>query len=181
MLTVVTGCMFSGKTEFLLSLARKSIYRKIPIILIKPQLDTRDLNIKTHYGDEFKNSGELTTLLSLPSLLFLRENPPPNNTCLLIDEFQFFKKVDLDIVLELNKQDISIHVFGLALDSRGEDFGHMPSLMARADKIIMLHAYCAVCDDRATRTQRKRNVGDTILIGGSESYEPRCIKCWQPM
>ena len=62
---------------------------------------------------------------------------------------------------------------------RGEPFGPMPILLALADEVVKLSAVCTVCGAPATRSQRlvdgkPATAGPEILIGGLESYEPRC-------
>jgi thymidine kinase len=70
-------------------------------------------------------------------------------------------------------------VAGLDLDFRGEPFGPMPALLALADEVLKLTAVCTICGNPATRSQRLINgkpatEGPLVLVGGLESYEPRC-------
>lgn len=75
---------------------------------------------------------------------------------------------------------------GLELDFKAEPFGHMPELMCIATKVDKLHAVCMKCGcEHATRTQRlidgkpaDKN-SPLIMIGGDETYEARCIKCYE--
>lgn len=179
MLKVITGCMFSAKTEHLISFVRKESYKKnAHIILIKPLKDTRSDDIRTHYGLSSYGMNNNITFLALDKLTSLL---PHDGDTIAIDEFQFFSKADADALLTFNKVfDIQIMVAGLALDSRGEDFGSVPYLMARCDEVEMLHAYCHNCGRRATRTQRKKKEGEQIMIGNSNSYEAACLRCWYP-
>jgi thymidine kinase len=68
------------------------------------------------------------------------------------------------------------------MDFRGEPFGMMPVLMAKAEKVDKLYAICMVCGEPATRTQRiingePANYNDpVIIVGASEMYEARCKK-----
>ena len=74
-------------------------------------------------------------------------------------------------------------VAGTDMDFRGEPFGPMGLLLARAERIDQLHAICVVCGDPATRNQRLIDgkpapaEGPTIQVGGTESYEARCRRC----
>lgn len=36
------------------------------------------------------------------------------------------------------------------------------------------------CGRESTRTQRRGGVADTVLVGGAETYEPRCLSCFDP-
>jgi thymidine kinase len=66
------------------------------------------------------------------------------------------------------------------MDFRGEPFGVMPHLMARAEEVQKLHAICVVCGEEACRTQRlvngrpARYNDPVIMVGASEVYEARC-------
>ena len=69
---------------------------------------------------------------------------------------------------------------GLDQDFKGEPFGPMPELMCLAEQVTKLQAVCSVCGSPASRTQRlidNKPAGyndPVILVGASESYEPRC-------
>ena len=65
-------------------------------------------------------------------------------------------------------------VAGLDKNYLGEPFGPMPQLLAIADEVVKLTAVCTVCGNPATFTVRKVSDGKEVLIGGMESYEPRC-------
>jgi thymidine kinase len=74
-------------------------------------------------------------------------------------------------------------VAGLDQDFRGEPFGPMTQLLARAERVDKLNAICVTCSASASRTQRlidgkpARYDDPVILVGGSESYEARCRSC----
>ena len=73
-------------------------------------------------------------------------------------------------------------VAGLDQDFRGLPFGQVPQLMAIAEHVTKLQAVCSVCGSPASRTQRLIDgepaaFDDGILVGASESYEPRCRHC----
>ena len=62
----------------------------------------------------------------------------------------------------------------------------MPELLCLADKVDKLTAVCMKCGaDNATRTQRLINGSPAdknsplIMIGGDETYEARCLKCYE--
>ena len=71
-------------------------------------------------------------------------------------------------------------VAGLDTDFRGEPFGPMPVLMAKAEVVDKLHAICMVCGEPACRTQRlvndkpARYDDPVVIVGASELYEARC-------
>ena len=62
----------------------------------------------------------------------------------------------------------------------------MPELLCLADRVDKLTAVCMKCgSDHATRTQRLINgfpadkSSPLIMIGGDETYEARCLKCYE--
>ena len=101
-------------------------------------------------------------------------------TVVAIDEAQFFDHEIPEVVRRLADRGIRVIVAGLNLDFRGEPFGSMPELLARADEITTLHAICMVCGEDASRTQRLINGAPArydepiILVGAAEAYEARC-------
>ena len=99
-----------------------------------------------------------------------------------IDEVQFFSSEIIQLIDELINQDTRVIVAGLDLDFRGEPFGVMPTLLAKAEFVTKLTAACKICGEAATRTQRiidgKPALYDSpiILVGAKDSYEARCHK-----
>ena len=69
------------------------------------------------------------------------------------------------------------------MDFRGEPFELMGKLLCIAEEVTKLTAICVKCGDPATRTQRiikgePASYNDPIiLVGATESYEPRCRHC----
>ena len=96
---------------------------------------------------------------------------------------QFFDESIVDVCDTLALQGKRVIVAGLDLDFRGEPFGPMPILMAKAESVRKLHAICMVCGGEASRTQRLINgkpayyEDPIILIGAEETYEARCRGC----
>ena len=97
-----------------------------------------------------------------------------------IDEVQFFDDEIVDVAQHLADSGHRVIMAGLDQDFRGEPFGPVPMLMSLAEKVTKLQAVCAVCGQAASRTQRLINDKPAsydepiILVGASESYEPRC-------
>ncbi|MER3482209.1 MAG: thymidine kinase, partial [Meiothermus sp.] len=120
-----------------------------------------------------KDSAELRKHLKL-------SDPLPD--VVAIEETQFFDAGLVPIVLELADKGVRVICAGLDMDFRGEPFGIMPELLARAEYVEKLYAVCTVCGAPATRTQRfvngkpARYDDPVILVGASEAYEPRCRK-----
>lgn len=173
-LEVITGCMFSGKTEELVRRLRRAVIAKKETIAIKPALDTRyDLvAVVSHSGFSFNAIPveDPKTILGMAK----------DAEVVGIDEAQFFTGELVPVIRELLQNKKRVIVAGLDLDFRGEPFGIMPTLLALADEVTKLHAICSVCGNIATKTQRlingrpARYDDPTILVGGLETYEARC-------
>jgi thymidine kinase len=103
----------------------------------------------------------------------------PDTDAVVIDEVQFFDDGIVEIAESLADRGIRVIVGGLDRDFRGEPFGPMPELLARAEFVTKLTAICVKSGLPATRTQRIINgkpahySDPTILVGANESYEPR--------
>ena len=86
----------------------------------------------------------------------------------------------IQVVDELAAKKIRVIVAGLDTDFRGEPFGPMPELMARAEHVDKIQAICMVCGEPASRTQRlvngkpARYNDPVVIVGAAEMYEARC-------
>lgn len=182
-LEVVTGCMFSGKTDELLRRLNRLQFAHQKYLLFKPTIDDRygqDI-VATHDGKEgraFLLAIAKETLRELKTLVGADELKQAQ--VVAFDEAQFFSGKFPWLCERLVKMGKRVIVAGLDLDFRGRPFGPMPKLLALADEITKLTAVCTICGREATRTQRL--VGDSriILVGGKEFYEARCREHWRP-
>jgi len=174
---VITGCMFSGKSEELIRRLRRARIAKQKIQVFKPSIDTRYSNIEVVSHDGGKVQGE-----PVRNAMEIAEKVQSDTDVVGIDEAQFFDDAIVDVVNNIAGKGIRVVVAGLDMDFRGEPFGPMPFLMSIADDVLKLHAICAICGEDATRTQRlidgkPASFNDPIiLIGASEKYEARCRK-----
>ena len=172
---VICGSMFSGKTEELIRRLRRAKIARQKIQVFKPSLDTRygQKKLASHAGAEF----EATPVASSDVITELVQE---DTTVVGIDEAQFFDQEISAVAQRLADRGIRVIVAGLDLDFRGEPFGPIPDLMAKAEEVAKLHAICMVCGNEASRTQRlidgrPAHYNDPIVIvGASEMYEARC-------
>jgi len=172
---VITGCMFSGKSEELIRRLRRCKIAKLKTLVFKPLVDTRsEAEIISHSGQKF---------IAIPvhnSSIILFDIIDSTIDIVGIDEAQFFDENLEEVVKKIAYDGKKVIIAGLDMDFRGEPFGPMPNLMAIADEVLKLHAICAVCGDDATMTQRLINGKPAswhdpiILIGAEEKYEARC-------
>lgn len=175
---VVCGGMFSGKTEELIRRVRRAQIARQKVQVFKPALDTRYARreVTSHNGMQVE-------AVPVENTVHLRSLIQPDTTVVALDEAQFFDDDVVELCEELANQGMRVIVAGLDLDFRGEPFGPMPGLMARAERVDKLQAICMVCREPASRTQRLINGqpaaydDPVILVGASEVYEPRCRNC----
>ena len=181
-LTGISGSMFSGKTAELIRLVERAEFADMRVQVFKPLIDDRwgkvD-QIRSHSGAEHN-------AVSVKRSLDILENLNPETGVVAIDEIQFFDVEIVGVIDELLDRNILVIFAGLPLDFRGEAFGQMPVLLAKADGLTKVTAICThsengeICGAEATRTQRlvdslPANYDDPIiLIGAEESYSPRC-------
>lgn len=168
---VITGCMFSGKTEELIRRLKRAKYAKQNILVIKPKIDTRysDTMIVSHSDRSF------------PSIMVDDAKDIPNKArnydVIGIDEAQFFSMDLVDICNKLANDGKRVVVAGLDQDYTGKPFEPMPQLLATAEFITKTLAICVECGNPADRTQRKVAKDERVLVGASDLYEARCRRC----
>lgn len=172
---VIVGSMFSGKTDELIRRLRRATIARQKVQVFKPAIDNRynESKVTSHAGGEFAAK-------PIRSSKEILGNLEPNTTVLAIDEAQFFDDDIVSIVDKLAILNLRVIIAGLDTDFRGEPFGMMPFLMAKAEQVDKLHAICMVCGESASRTQRLVNGkpahyhDPVVIVGASELYEARC-------
>lgn len=169
---VVTGCMFSGKTEELLRRVRRSKIAGQRVVIFKPAKDTRYSNTNVVSHDD--NSMD-SIVISDPSEMLQYSK---DYQVMGIDEAQFFS---MDLVKYCEKLALAgkrMIAAGLDLDYRGAPFGPIPHLLAVAEYVTKVHAICPHCGNLATHSYRLVKDQETVLLGEKDAYEPRCRQCY---
>jgi len=174
---VICGSMFCGKTDELIRRLRRATIARQKVQVFKPAIDGRYSleKVTSHAGSEF----DATPLTNSAQIL---EQLSVDTTVVAIDEAQFFDDGIVAVVEGLADSGLRVIVAGLDLNFKGEPFGAMPLLMARAEMVDKLQAICMVCGEPASRTQRLVNGkpakydDPVIIVGASELYEARCRK-----
>ncbi len=173
---VITGSMFSGKTDELIRRLRRATIARQKVQVFKPLIDNRYYGVEkvtSHAGSNYdavpiQTAGELIGRLE------------PDTTVVAIDEAQFFDNQIIAVAQDLANRGLRVIVAGLDTDFRGEPFGPMPVLMAQAESVDKLQAICMICGEPATRTQRlvngrpARYDDPIVIVGAAELYEARC-------
>ncbi len=178
-LTVITGSMFSGKTEELIRRVRRALYARRTVQVFKPAVDTRSETtvIRSHSGTRHEEA------VAVSSSDELFRAVCPSTDTVAIEEAQFFDGGIVSVCEALADKGHHVIAAGLDMDFRGCPFGPMPALLAVADEVVKLRAICARCGRDAARSQRLVNgkpvpaSAPTVVIGAEEQYEARCRHC----
>lgn len=178
---LITGPMSCGKTEELLRRIRRCIIAKKKVKVISPDVDTRTK------GDYIESrNGLFLEAVKVKHSIQILSVVKPEDQIVAIDELQFFDENIVSVITQLMNEGKKVIGTGLDLDFKGDMFGSMPQLMCIATQVDKLHAVCMKCgSDHATRTQRLINGkpadknSPLIMIGGDETYEARCLKCYE--
>ncbi len=175
-LEVITGVMFSGKSEELLRRVRRALIARKSVQVFKSHLDDRYSGIQSISSHD----GRHVEALPVSASIDVAERFEPGTEVLAVDEVQFLDPGIVAVVTALADQGCRVIVSGTDMDFRGKPFGPIGDLLAVAERIDKLHAICVMCGELATRNQRLIDgepapaEGPTIQVGGSENYEARC-------
>jgi thymidine kinase len=171
---VVCGGMFSGKTEELIRRARRAQIAGQKVVIVKPVVDNRyseneivSHNEQTLPGIKVDTADQIILLTS-------------DARVVCIDEAQFFDSRIVDVANTLANDGKRVIIAGLDMDYLGRPFEPMPQLLAIAEYVTKLHAICAESGMMAHFSQRVVENKDRVLIGETESYEPRARHCFRP-
>lgn len=172
---VITGSMFSGKTEELIRRLRRAQIARQKVQIFKPHLDDR-------YGEDHIASHSDMRLASesVASSAELLARVAPDTEVVGIDEGQFFDAELPAVCNTLADRGLRVIVAGLDQDYLGKPFEPMPQLLAIAEYITKTLAICVVCGRPANHTQRLVASQDRVLVGASGTYEARCRLCFDP-
>ncbi|MBK9391711.1 MAG: thymidine kinase [Bacteroidetes bacterium] len=169
---VITGSMFSGKTEELIRRLRRAQFAGLKVVIFKPALDKRYSETRVVSHDE--RSIVSTPVDNASAILLLAGDAD----VVAIDEAQFFDISVIDVCNQLADSGTRIIVAGLDMDFMGKPFGPMPGLMAIAEHVYKAHAICMRCGNLAQYSFRKTDESQVVLLGEKNLYEPLCRRCY---
>ncbi|MFC5366348.1 thymidine kinase [Salinirubrum litoreum] len=178
---VITGSMFSGKTEELLRRLRRAEIAGQEIAVFKPAVDDRygEATIGTHNGRQW----DAEVVESEGDGVWSITDAMNGEQVVAVDEANFFDETLVAVCEALAADGRRVIVSGTDQTFRAEPFEPVPQLMAIAEYVDKLQAICSVCGEPATRNQRliegePAHADDpTIMVGAEESYEARCRNC----
>ncbi len=181
-LIAITGPMFAGKTSKMIQLLDREKYSGNSVRLFKPKIDNRysKSSVVTHKGEKLP---AMTVTVDANGIDAIIKNSADCDV-VGIDEAQFWPP-ELNLANTLNdfaNSGKTVYVSILNKDHTGKPFNNTLEVLALADSIHSLTSICLKCGEDATFTQRiskgKEIFGSQIQVGGTESYEPRCRKCF---
>jgi thymidine kinase len=170
---VITGSMFSGKTEELLRRLRRAQIANQKVEIFKPKVDVRYSDNEVVSHDE--NAIHSTPVDSSGNIMLLSSDV----NVVGIDEAQFFDNGLVDVCTALANQGIRVVIAGLDMDFKGKPFGPIPNLLTVAEYVTKVHAICMRCGDLAHFSHRLNNEDKVVMLGEKQEYEPLCRACFQ--
>jgi thymidine kinase len=170
---LITGPMFSGKTDELVRRLRKAKIASKNIVAFSPAIDDRyGDGYNSHAGARWEDTISVDQNNPKEMLSFVKAS----TDIVAIDEAQFFNEDIVEVVNTFVHQGKTVLIASLRADSRDEPFGFILPLMFMAEEIKLLTAICVVCGEEAHHTQRLIPGGEKIKVGGKGVYEARCRK-----
>lgn len=171
---VISGGMFSGKSEELIRRVRRAEIARQRTQIFKPVIDNRFDAERIVSRD---NRG--IDALAVKDAAELRARVVIGVKVIGIDEVQFFDDHIVDVCMELADAGVRVIAAGLDQDYLRRPFGPMPGLLAIAEYVSKMHAVCVRCGGPAHYSQRLAG-GDSQIEVGDISYEARCRNCYEP-
>ena len=169
---VITGSMFSGKTEELIRRLKRARIARQQVEIFKPRIEVRYSEEEVVSHDE--NVIHSTPVDSSANILLLASGVEVVG----IDEAQFFDDGLVEVCNQLANNGIRVIVAGLDMDYKGVPFGPIPGLMSIAEYVSKVHAICVKCGNLANYTHRLSEDDKLIVLGETDIYEPLCRICY---
>lgn len=180
-LEVITGPMFSGKSEELIRRLKRARIARQRVGCFKPDIDLRYHRTAIASHSEQTHDAAVVT----PNADRLREALFAGSLArevevVGVDEVQFFDEGIIPLSMELVGLGKRVILAGLDTTFANEPFGPVPALMALADRVTKLNAVCMTCGQPAIHTQRLGQSQQLVVVGAAGMYEARCRAHFQP-
>jgi thymidine kinase len=177
-LEVITGPMFSGKSEELIRRLKRARIARQRVACFKPDIDLR--YHRTSIASHSSQTHEASTVANVEDMRSQLYPQLGEVEVVGIDEVQFLGADIVPLVEELVSLGKRVIIGGLDMTFNAEPFGPVPALMAIADKVTKLSAVCMVCGASAIHTQRLGQSQELVVVGAAGLYEARCRACFKP-
>ena len=176
------GAMNAGKSAALLSVAHNYEEKGMPVILLKPSIDTKgDNKVTSRIGIERD-----VDILLAPEDFILDKMPNKQKPwAIIVDEAQFLTPEQVEELFVITKiYDIPVLCYGLRCDFQMKGFPGSTRLLELADDIEELKTICS-CGKKATQNLRLINnqpvfEGEQVEIDGKSDiqYTSVCGECY---
>lgn len=177
-LEVITGPMFSGKSEELIRRLKRARIARQRVACYKPDIDLR--YHRTAIASHSSQTHEANTVSTVEELRAAVFPQLGEIEVVGVDEVQFLSPEIIPLALELVSLGKRVIMAGLDTTFANEPFGPVPSLMALADKVTKLSAVCMICGAAAIHTQRLGQSQELVVVGAAGLYEARCRAHFTP-
>jgi thymidine kinase len=177
-LEVITGPMFSGKSEELIRRLKRARIARQRVACFKPDIDLR--YHRTSIASHSSQTHEASTVANVEDMRAQLYPQLDAVEVIGVDEVQFLGADVVPLVEELVGLGKRVLIGGLDMTFNAEPFGPVPALMAIADKVTKLSAVCMVCGASAIHTQRLGQSQELVVVGAAGLYEARCRACFKP-
>lgn len=179
------GAMGSSKSAQALMTKFNYEEKGCTVWLIKPYADNRD-GKRDYVCSRIGLEAKADVISRTDDLYESFMNGMHRNTDVIIaDECNFFSPEQIDALRRIvDEHDIPVLCFGLRTDFQTKLFPGSRRLLEIADSITEIKTICK-CGKKAivnARLDAKGAIitkGDQVYIGGNESYEAMCHKCWK--
>jgi thymidine kinase len=173
---VITGPMFSGKSEELIRRLKRAQIAKRRVACFKP-----DLDVRYHRNAIASHSAQTLDAATVANVEELKSIPMIDVIEVVgVDEAQFFDASLVSLANELVRMGRRVILAGLDTTFTGEPFKPLPDLLAIADEVVKLSAVCMQCGATAVHTQRLGSNQALVVVGAAGVYEARCRACFRP-
>lgn len=171
---VITGGMFSGKSEELLRRVRRALIARLHVQIFKPLTDTRH-----EPGRLVTRDKRTLDAVSVHDVVELRKRLHWGVQVVGVDETQFFDDGIVALAMDLADAGVRVIVAGLDQDFSRRPFGPMPAMLSVAEFVDKMHAICVRCGAPAHYSQRIAGGGELVQVGDVDAYEARCRQCFE--
>jgi thymidine kinase len=175
---VITGPMFSGKSEELIRRLKRAKIAKQRVICFKPDIDLR--YHRTAIASHSAQTLEACVVANVDRLREALFAQIDQVEVIGVDEAQFLDEGLVHLALELVHLGKRVLIAGLDTTFAGEPFCPIPDLMAIADEVVKLSAVCMKCGAPAIHTQRLGGSQELVMVGAAGVYEARCRAHFEP-
>jgi len=182
------GVMNAAKTAQLLMTHHTYINKGVKPLLIKPSVDGRygAKTVASRVGLSYEADlvvNEDTNIVFYLDEYFKKQG---YSHVIMIDEAQFIDPVQArKIALYARENNLSVMLYGLLKTFQNRLFEGSEAWLEECDTIFEIKTSCSVkgCERKATCNMRLQNgkpvfSGDTVQIGGEESYTGVCANHW---